>query len=150
MRRNATIAVLVTGFMLTGLTLVGRHEGAAWHRKENRGIAGVRNLVGARLAHPDGFRSSPQFACLEYRHGKYRLYGQELCFDTKGAIIEAIIRKPNRDPAIWTLRSEPAAAKVRINPVYVAHLLDLLGAQTGSAIVVGGPDLGPRGPPLTP
>jgi hypothetical protein len=137
-------------FTLVALTLIGRHEEAVWQRKENRGIAGVRHLVGARLAHPDGFRSSPQFACLEYRHGKYLLYGQELCFDTKGAIVEAIIRRPNLNPEIWTLRMEPAAAKVRVNPEYVAHLLDLLGAQIGTAIVVGGLDIGPRGPPLTP
>jgi hypothetical protein len=141
MRRKTTIGVVVSLLVLASLIAVGRHERSAWEAKENRGIAGVRQAVGARLADPTAYRSSPQFACLLYARGA-DLGGLELCFAPTGAIVEAIERTPGLDPKVWTIRSDPGGARVRENPLLIARLLDGLGAQSGPRIVVGGPDLG--------
>ncbi len=146
MRRNVTIGLLAALLVLAVLIPVGRHEASAWRTTENRGIAGVRQAVGAQLKRPEAFRASPQFACLLYPNRGHSL-GLELCFAPTGAIVEAIKRAPGQDPEIWTVRSDPGAATVRENPVLVAHVLDRLGAQTGAAIRVGGLDLGAVAPP---
>jgi hypothetical protein len=138
--------------VLVLLIFVGRHEGSTWQAKENRGIATIRQAVGAELKHPKGFRGGPTFACLIYPDGSADPYGLELCFAPSGAIIEAIHRGPGLTPTIWTLRSDPGASTVRENPALIAALLDKLGAQTGTAIQVGGQDIGGRIPlyPVTP
>ena len=145
MKRTATVSIGAAVLTLLLLIFIGRHERSTWQTKQNRGIAAVRRAVGVKLTDPEAFRTSPQFACLLYPRGGHS-YGLELCFAPSGAIVEAIERTPGLNPKIWTLRSEPGSTTVHENPVLVAHLLDRMGAQTGTAIQVGGADVGPEAP----
>jgi uncharacterized membrane protein len=139
------VRILVAGavVVLVLLALTGRFERSHWIDAQNDAIARVRAAVAPRFEHPYAFRNSPTFACLIWHTAVHPL-GRELCYDPSGAVIEAIERYPNRDPRIWTLRSQRSAATVRDDPRTVANLLDRLGAQSGSVIVVGNPDIGPQ------
>ncbi len=77
--------------VLVVLVFVGRHERSTWQAKENRGIASVRQAVGAELRQPKAYRASPTFACLHLPEPQVHL-GLELCFAPTGAIVEAIDR----------------------------------------------------------
>jgi hypothetical protein len=143
--RRGTIALLLVLACVVALPLVGRWERARWLRSQNAGIAEVRREIGSRFGHPDAYRDSPTFECLIYKT-KEHPFARELCFDPSGAVVEAIERTPNRDPKISTVRPEPGAASVRVDPVVVARLLDGLGAQTGTVIQTGKLDLGPTAP----
>ena len=141
--RRGAIVLIVLAVVLVALPLLGRWERTRWLRSQNEGIAAVKQAVGGEFDHAYAYRHGFTFACLLYQTAEER-FGRELCFNSSGYIVEAIHRFPNRDPEVWTVRPEPAGAKVKVNPYLVARLLDKLGAQRAPAILTGIPDLGPQ------
>jgi hypothetical protein len=144
-RRTTVTASAVILAILLLAAAVGLFERSRWVDRQNAGIAAARAAVGANLAHPKAYRMAPLFDCLLY--GSYSVGdARELCFAPSGAIVETIERHLGQEPKIWSLRSDPAASKVRVDPTVIAHMLDKMGAQRGDRIRVGSPDLGAQYP----
>jgi hypothetical protein len=124
LKRIAPLAIVVAVLVVLGvLVLVGRSEGRRHAREENRGIAGIRALVGP-LDSPslDRYRLLPAFSCLLYeRHANP--FALELCVDADGRVVEAIDRRNRRKPRIYSLREDPSAATVRVDRAEVDRLL---------------------------
>jgi hypothetical protein len=107
--------VLVAG----GLVAVGRWERERQVDKQVRGMADVRRLVGPLGRSLSGFRAVSDFECLVYRRGTNPL-ALELCVDRAGRVVEAIQRWHGNH--IYTLRFEPMASTLRLDPAEVKRL----------------------------
>jgi hypothetical protein len=127
------------------LVAVGRRERSHWTAKENAGIAALRAAVGPNLdsSRLVGFRLSYTFDCLLYTDGK-AVYGEELCFDPSGRIVEAIDRRTTTS-IFWTLRMSPQSATVRERPALIDCILRSVGVRMPASttiVPVGSPDMG--------
>lgn len=124
MKRAAWLAVAAVALVaLAALVVVGRWEGRRHARKENRGIAEIRALVGP-LDSPslDRYRLLTDFSCLLYgRHGNP--FALELCIDAEGRVVEAIDRRDRRHPRISSLREDRSAATTRVDRAEVDRLI---------------------------
>lgn len=144
-RRTVPITLVAVLAALLVVAAVGKFERSSWIDRQNAGIAAERAAVGAQLAHPKAYRMAAAFDCLLY--GTYATGdARELCFAPSGAIVETIERHLGKEPKIWSLRAEPSASKVRVDPIVIARMLDKMGAQQGDRIQVGNLDLGAEYP----
>jgi hypothetical protein len=141
--RRATLLLGGAVLVAAASGVSGRVERKHWIETQNDGIAHVRAEVAARFTRPFVYRLAPDFACLVWKTSDHP-FGHELCYRPSGAIVEAIDRRPGHDPTIWTVRPEPSTARIHDDPRVVARLLARLGANTGSTIPLGTPDLGPH------
>lgn len=125
MRRSVLVAaaVLVTVGFLVG---VGRWERGERAGKENAGMQQVVDAVGP-IGSPSlrGFRILANFDCLVYRRGRVP-WALELCIDDEGRVVEAIDRRSG-EPRIWSLRDDPASARLRLDRREVDRLLGMMG-----------------------
>jgi len=124
MKRRAWLAVVAGALVvLAALVVVGRWEGRRHARKENRGIAEIRALVGP-LDSPslDRYRLLADFSCLLYRRNG-NAFALELCIDAEGRVVEAIDRRDRRRPRIFSIREEHSAATVRVDRAEVDRLI---------------------------
>jgi hypothetical protein len=71
-------------------------------------------------------RIDDRFNCLLYKRGTDRL-ALELCFDRDGRLVEAIDRRFGT-PKIASLREDPGASTIRVDPAEIVRLLKRLGA----------------------
>jgi hypothetical protein len=115
----------VVGGVLVGLAvlvLVARWEGRRHDRAEVRGMAVTRALIGP-LDSPQlsGYRILPGLDCLVYRRGA-NPYALELCVDGDGRVVETIDRR-RFDRRIHSLREDPGASSLHVDPALVARLL---------------------------
>ena len=124
MKRAGPLAIVLATLVALGvLVLVGRSEGRRHARKENRGIAEIRALVGPLDSRSlDRYRLLPQFSCLLYRRAG-NAFALELCIDARGRVVEAIDRRNRRKPRIYSLREDPSAATLRVDRAEVDRLL---------------------------
>jgi hypothetical protein len=113
--RALAVATAVVVSLILGAVAYGRAEGRHAVAAQQRGILGVRAAVGQRLLHPDQAIYDPggQLECLTYQ-GDGRNAVLELCFDPAGRLLEAVDRR--RAESIWSLRWDPAAAPLRLDP----------------------------------
>jgi hypothetical protein len=118
--RSGVVAAIVVAAV--ALVAIGRWERHHEVRREVAGFHIVQRLVGP-LDSPSlsGFRVLPGFDCLTYRRGT-NVFALELCFDHSGRVIEAIDRR-SYDRRIWSLRFDPTASTVRVDPALVQRLL---------------------------
>jgi hypothetical protein len=114
--------------VLGGLVAVGRWERSRNADDQLRGMERVRALVGP-LDSPSlsGYRVDPGFDCLTYRRGA-NAFALELCFDADGRLVEAIDRRTTTRH-ISSLRSDPTASTIRVEPAEVERLLRKMGAS---------------------
>jgi hypothetical protein len=144
MRRAGVIGVALI-LVAAVLVVVGRWERSRWAARQNAGIAALRAAVGPDLASNRlaGFRLSYTFDCLLYTDGA-AVYGEELCFDPKGRIVEAIDRRTTKS-VFWTLRMSPQSATVHERPALIDCILRSAGVRmpaSTTSIPVGSPDMG--------
>ena len=103
------------------IVAIGRWERSRHADDENAGIervyAAVGDLGGPTLA---GFRMLADFQCLIYRRDG-RAFALELCVDWDGHVVEAIDRRGEAE--IWSLREDPARARVRIDRARFEQLI---------------------------
>jgi len=124
----ALALVLVALAALGGFVALGRWERSRNAENQMRGMERVRALVGP-LDSPSlsGYRVEPGFDCLTYRRGANE-FALELCFDPAGRLIEAIDRRTT-SRHISSLRSDPTASTIRVDPSEVERLLRKMGAS---------------------
>jgi hypothetical protein len=127
-RRSLLALALVAVAILVVLVAVGRWERSRNARDQVRGMERVRALVGP-LDSPSlsGYRVDPGFDCLTYRRGPNE-FALELCFDQAGRVVEAIDRR-TATRRISSLRSDPSASTVRVDPQEIERLLGKMGAS---------------------
>lgn len=127
-RRLVLLAVAACA-ALVALIFVGRWEGRRHARAEIRGMQRTFDAVG-RLDNRtlDAYRIGidSKFDCLLYKRGSDRL-ALELCFDSKGRLVETIDRRSGK-PKIASLREDPGASTIRVDRAEVVRLLERLGA----------------------
>jgi hypothetical protein len=114
------VAVVVAALVL--IAAAGRWERGREIDTQIDGMKRVRVLVGP-LDQPalSGYRVEPAFDCLLYRRGANPL-ALELCVDRRGRLVEAIDRRTT-PRHIYSLRSQPAAASIRLDRREVDRLL---------------------------
>ena len=125
-RRVGLIAVAATvGLIL--VVAIGRWERSSHADRQNEGmrevVAEVGPLDSPRLS---AFRYLVVFQCLLYRSGSNPL-ALEVCVDRNGRVIEAIDRRDDGDPEIWSLREDPDRTTVRVDRATVDRLLIRMG-----------------------
>jgi hypothetical protein len=94
------------------LVVVGRWQASHEIDGERRGMQRIFEVAAARRI-PDAWRITTTFRCLLYRGGS-NAFAYELCFDTSGRLVEALDRT-GRDLVVYTLRSEPSKASIRVD-----------------------------------
>jgi hypothetical protein len=125
--RRGLAALAGVGALLVLALAVGRWEDRRHARSENAGIARVRQVVGRLDSRSlDAFRILPRFDCLLYRRGA-NPYALELCVAGDGRVVEAIDRRGSR--RISSLREQPSAATVRVDPSEVSRLVSRLDSS---------------------
>lgn len=131
MSSRSTIIALLGATLLLALIPLGRWEQNRSIRARLAGIEHVRAAIGPDLYNPDltGYRIARPVDCLTYRAGSV-IFARELCFDVEGRLIEAIDRRTG-DPKIWSLREDPAAARLRLAPRSLDALIRRLGGLQG-------------------
>src|SRR5689334_16453378 len=125
--KHASGRWLATGVIavaaLASLIPIGRWEARRHARHEVAGIHRVLAAIGP-LEQPslDAYRIGvgPGLDCLLYRRGA-NPFALEICFDASGRVVEAYDRR-GTGPRIWSLREDPSASTVRIDP-RAAHAL---------------------------
>lgn len=135
---------LLAAVALVAVIVVGRVESAWATRGQNRGFARLLAVAGAHWSTTaSAYRLTPAFDCLLYRAG-LDPYAVELCFDASGHIVEAIDRRGS-SPKFWTLRFEPGASTVAVDPATLLKAFVAAGAapKRARAIPLGKPDYGP-------
>jgi hypothetical protein len=126
-RRRLVAATLAAVLVLLLLVPVGRWERGRRADTETRGMGTVVAAVGA-LDSPTlrGFRVLANFDCLLYERDRND-FALELCVDDEGRVVEAIDRRGDGDPRIWSLRDDPASSDLRLDRVLVNRLLLRMG-----------------------
>jgi hypothetical protein len=123
------VLVLAAAAALVVLVFVGRWEGRRHARDELHAMRRTFDAVG-RLDNKtiDAYRINvdSRFDCLIYKRGSNRL-ALELCFDAKGRLVETTDRRSGK-PKIASLREDPGASTIRVDPAEVVRLLKRLGA----------------------
>jgi hypothetical protein len=118
-RRLVVVAVCCA--LLVAAVLVGGWEGDRFRDEMRAGIASVRAVVGPldnpALTH---YRLQDGLTCLVYGRDGNEL-ALELCFDAAGRAVEAVDRR-GADVERWSLRPEPDAASIRVDPAQVDRL----------------------------
>jgi len=114
-RRIRLAAVSVLLVVLPAAIGVGRWERSRFAEEENAGLRAVRAAVGPldqpALRH---FRLQEDLTCLVYERDSDEL-ALELCFDGNGRLVEAVDRRGS-DAERWSLRPDPDAAAIRVDP----------------------------------
>ena len=146
--KRLLFAGLLVVVVAVALVAIGRLERSSASRAQVDGMREVAALVGPRWqTTAAAYRLTPAFDCLLYRVGRDP-YALELCFDSKGRVVEAIDRRQRTAPRFWTLQYDPAASTFRFDPLQVAAALASVGgAPKGStSIPLGSYDIGPQTP----
>lgn len=127
MSRRLLWAGLAVVLALLLLIPVGRWERDRRADEEMRGMRTVIAAVGD-LDSPTlrGFRVLANFDCLLYERGRND-FALELCVDDEGRLIEAIDRRGEGDPKIWSLRDDPKGSELRLDRAVVNRLLVRMG-----------------------
>lgn len=118
--------------LLVGTIAVGRWEDGRAATRAQRGIDGVRALVGPDIAGPSltAIALLPSsLTCLVYERGGY-VYALELCYDQAGRLVRAVDAS-HGEGRYWSVAYRPSAARVRIAPAEierVRHFLELRAA----------------------
>jgi hypothetical protein len=127
-RRWVALTVLALA-VLAVLVPIGRYEARRHAHSEMKGLRHVQALVGSLdSSRLDAYRVMGTFNCLLYRRGSDP-FALELCFDLQGRLIEGIDRRSG-SPRIWSLREDPKASTIRVDPNEVARLLRRMGAPS--------------------
>jgi hypothetical protein len=126
-RRRLLGAALAVVLGLLLLIPVGRWERGRRADEEMRGMRTVIAAVGD-LDSPTlrGFRVLASFDCLIYERLRND-FALELCVDDSGRVVEAIDRRGDGDPRIWSLRDDPKSSELRLDRVVVNRLLLRMG-----------------------
>ncbi len=146
--------LLATGLVVLAVAIalvtIGRLETSSASRAQVNGMREVAALVGPHWeTTAAAYRLTPAFDCLLYRVGS-DLYALELCFDSKGRVVEAIDRRKRTSPRFWTLRYDPGESTLRFDPLEVAAALASVGgaAKGSTSIPLGTSDTGPQTRPV--
>ena len=111
MKRVVTLTLVAAG--LAALVVgAGRWQENRNVRQENAAMARLFALA-AKQRIPDGWRIDGSFRCLLYRQGS-NPFAYELCFDPRGALVEAIDRRSGL-PVASTLRFQPNRATLHVS-----------------------------------
>lgn len=126
MRRGVAIAIacVLGAAVLVG---IGRWERTNRADEELAGMRRVQAAVGP-LDNPtlSAFRYLGSFQCLLYKRDGNEV-ALELCFKEDGRLLEAIDRRGDGDPKIYSLRDDPAKATIRADRAEVDRLLIRMG-----------------------
>lgn len=125
-RRHAALAVAAVAALML-LVPVGRWERDRRADEEVRGMRTVLAAVG-NLDSPSlrGFRVLARFDCLLYERGRDD-FALEVCVDDDGRVVEAIDRRGEGEPRIWSLRDDPTRSTLRVDRPLVNRLLLRMG-----------------------
>jgi hypothetical protein len=143
--RRRLIALLVCTAVAVVVIVVGRVESESATRTQNRAFARLLAYAGRHWSTTaSAYRLAPAFDCLLYR-SRADPYAVELCFDRSGHIVEAIDRR-GASPSFWTLRFQPDASTVSVDPAtLVQAFVDAGAVPRGTrSLPLGNPDRGPK------
>ena len=145
---SRTVTRVAVGLVVVAaLVPLGRWEAARSQRVRNDGIARVRADIGSELVNRQlsGYRIARPVDCLLYRWRSI-LYRWELCYASDGRLIEAIDRRS--EPArVWSLREQPAAARMRVPASQLYRIFRSVGAFAGEQFNGSLPTAYEAGPP---
>lgn len=110
---------------------VGRWEDGRAATRAQRGIDGVRALVGPDLVGPRLTAIAlalPSLTCLVYERESY-IYALELCYDQAGRLVQAVDASRG-EARYWSVAYRPSRARVRIDPAEIERARRFLELRT--------------------